>query len=475
MKLEQTIQINKKNNRKTRFLSLLNVDLTLRVVLTFIAMFVSSCEEYLDIEPPSTSLSGETVFEGDQTVEAAMVGIYINMMSLPMTIMTGQESIAWLMGLYSDELINYSTDENQVEFFTNDVLSINRQVEFKWNEFYRYIYTANSIIEGLENSENVSEPTKNQIAGEARFIRAFCYFYLLNMYGEVPISTSTDFDSNSVLSQSSIDQIHERIIEDLEIAKESLSDAYFGNGRTRPNRFTAIAMLARVYLYLGRWESAESEANQIIESGLYNIEPELNNVFLTNSNEAIWQLQTVRDFFDTFEGPLFILFSSPSNVSLNPNLVNSYESGDLRLENWIGSFSDDSQTYFFPFKYKVDFSEEQPVEYLTVLRLAEQYLIRAEAKYRLGRPSEAVQDLNIIRNRAGLQNSPIIDLNVIENERRLELFTEFGHRFFDLKRFGKLDAVIGSAKPSWQTTDSILPIPEEELNRNPNLIQNDGY
>ncbi|MDO5969574.1 RagB/SusD family nutrient uptake outer membrane protein, partial [Flavivirga aquimarina] len=121
-------------------------------------------------------------------------------------------------------------------------------------------------------------------------------------------------------------------------------------------------------------------------------------------------------------------------------------------------------------------SEEYPV----VFRLAEQYLIRAEARAELGKISEAQSDLNVIRNRAGLGNTTASTKEALRDaildERQVELFTERGHRWFDLKRRGEAADVLAPLKPSWQDTDVLFPIPESELLLNPNLLpQNDGY
>ena len=114
-----------------------------------------------------------------------------------------------------------------------------------------------------------------------------------------------------------------------------------------------------------------------------------------------------------------------------------------------------------------------------VLRLAEQYLVRAEARVHLNDLDGALVDVNKIRNRAGLgvasgaSNELVLDL--IYKERRRELFAEWGHRWFDLKRTGKADAVLSVIKPGWQPTDVLFPIPQSELQNNPNMTQNPGY
>ena len=136
-------------------------------------------------------------------------------------------------------------------------------------------------------------------------------------------------------------------------------------------------------------------------------------------------------------------------------------------------------TLYYPFKYKV-MSGTNLTEYYITLRLAEQFLIRAEARAQQGNISGAKTDVNVIRTRAGLPNTTANDkgglLNAIEQERRIELFAEWGHRWFDLKRTGRATTVLGSLKPAtWQPTDELWPIPQSQINLNPSLTQNNGY
>ncbi|MNS80528.1 SusD family protein [compost metagenome] len=114
------------------------------------------------------------------------------------------------------------------------------------------------------------------------------------------------------------------------------------------------------------------------------------------------------------------------------------------------------------------------------MRLSEQYLIRAEVRAQQGDLIGAKEDLDAIRNRAGLPQTTAGTkqeiLDAILQERRWELFTEYGHRFFDLKRSGKIDAVLSITKTGWNTTDVLFPLPQNELSINPNLLpQNSGY
>ncbi|HMF73799.1 MAG TPA: RagB/SusD family nutrient uptake outer membrane protein, partial [Flavitalea sp.] len=215
----------------------------------------------------------------------------------------------------------------------------------------------------------------------------------------------------------------------------------------------------------------------------------LNGVFLKNSTEAIWQLQPVAYGINTIEGPAFIpppTGVGPNNpITLGSGLLSSFEPGDKRLTNWVGSLKPDGTlvTYYYPYKYKINTYGAAVNEYEMVLRLGEQYLIKAEAEAQLGDLSNAATDLNSIRNRAGLPNTtsstqPSL-LAAIQQERRVELFSEWGHRWLDLKRTGTIDAVMNIAAPlkgaTWDTRHQLYPISNYELLNDPKLIQNPGY
>ncbi|HEX4851004.1 MAG TPA: RagB/SusD family nutrient uptake outer membrane protein, partial [Puia sp.] len=229
------------------------------------------------------------------------------------------------------------------------------------------------------------------------------------------------------------------------------------------------------------------EATEVINNtNLYDTVP-LNKVFLKNSKEAIWQLQPVNvsPTTNTQDAYLFILPSTGPNTDQNPiylsdNVVNNFDSGDNRKAVWTGNVTISGVRYYYPNKYTNVIPNSPVTEYLMVLRLGDLYLIRAEARAQLNKITEAQNDINIIRRRAGLGNTAGIDkmslMNVIEHERMSELFTEWGHRWMDIKRWNEADAVFAPIKgANWQTTDVLYPIPSVELQRNQNLTQNPGY
>jgi hypothetical protein len=276
-------------------------------------------------------------------------------------------------------------------------------------------------------------------------------------------------------------QVYDNILADLLEAKSLLGDEYMESERVRPNSLVVSALLGRVYLYLGDWANAELESSRVLNSSLFTLDTDINNVFLKDSPSTIWQFKPLNEGDNTLDGSIHILTSGPPTIAaLNADLVGDMEDGDLRRTNWVGEVSDGTQTWYFPFKYKEQFNTGTSLEYSKVFRLAEQYLIRAEARAMTGNISGAQQDLNRVRNRAGLESTTASTSeqlrDAIISERRFELFTEFGHRWFDLRRTGTAEEVLAPIKSGWRNTDLLLPIPESELLANPNLNpQNPGY
>ena len=468
-----------------------------KIILSYpllIAAFFG-CKKFVQIDPPTTQLVTASVFNNGGTATAALTNIYTQMFNN-----FESPNMAHFQGLLSDELTNYSTDLTSIQYYTNAMLAVDNIGP--WDRAYSYIYQANAIIEGLKNNANVPLQISQQLSGEALFIRAFWHFYLTNTYGDIPLATSTSYTVNASISRTSQSQVYNQIVADLTEADLLLNANYIDatdtaitTERVRPTKSAAEAMLARVYLYTEKYDSAEMEASKLIGNSLFQLCPNLsgaNSPFLANSTEAIWQLSTpLPTSINTQDAQLFVLLSKPSLVSLSPQLLNSFEDGDQRKINWIGVYAGTSPSvnYYFPYKYKA-VNTADITEYTMVLRLAEQYLIRAEAEANLGDMVDATTDLNTIRARAGLGTSTILTSasnlqqadSAILHERRVELFTEWGHRWFDLIRMDSANAVLGvpgnvcqEKGGVWSPNSQLYPIPQTEIASDPHLTQNIGY
>lgn len=464
--------------------------LPVAAILSCIAF--QACKKAVEVPPPTNSLIGSTVFADNKTATAVMTGLY-NTMHAPANIADGTWSIGKFMATASDELVNHFIGVAATQFYKN-ALSSNPGTYF-WGHFFKAIYIANSTLEGVEQSETLKPAVKQQLKGEARFMRAFMNFYAVNLYGDIPLVTTTDYKINNRLERSPQAAIYKLIVEDLLEAKNLLTDEYMDannlstSEKIRPNKAAATALLARVYLYLKDWKNAELQATALIDDPAYHLEP-LNKVFLKNSGEAIWQLASASPIFtNTMDGYYYTLKMAPAfanHNSMTTWLYNAFEIGDARKAGWVGSFNTGTTTYYYASKYKNSERSSAVTEYFMVFRLAEQYLIRAEALAQQDNP-DAVDDLDEIRDRAGLGvyaggTDKASILNAIQHERQVELFTEWGHRWFDLKRTGTLDPLMSGVTGicalkggEWSKNDTILPLPITEIAVNPNLKPNAGY
>ncbi len=445
----------------------------------------SSCKNYLAIDPPQTQLVSSAVFTSDKTATAAMTGIYYSMMT---TVNVVSINAGRLGALYADEMVYNQTNSVSFTQFNSSFLNTdNSDINSVWNTLYTYIYQSNAVLEGLASSSSVTASVKSQLIGEAKFVRAFCHFYLVNFYGDVPLITGTAYEVNQSIPRMPKSQVYQQIIADLKDAQSLLTENYPTAEKVRVNRFAATALLARVYLYTENWTEAETQASAVIESGKYTPLPAIDNAFLKNSNEAILQLiSTSSSATNTFEGSQYIPSSATTlpNYSLTDELVAAFEPGDLRLATWTKFNTINGKKYYYPYKYKSGGNFATVItEYYTILRLSEQYLIRAEARAKQGsdKVPQAVADVNVIRARAGLQDlpnnlTPEVCLQDILKERRTELFFEFANRWLDLRRSGKLDAVMQAQKPlTWKPGHSYWPMPQAQINTNPFLTQDPGY
>ncbi len=439
-----------------------------------------ACKKFVAVEPPGNQLELNRIFSDDAAAISAATGLYNRMTLTSLSVANG--GVTLYTGLSSDEFYNVSPRAELDLFATNELVPGNGTGLYThlWKASYQNIYHANAVLEGLARSANVSAAVKKQLMGEMLVGRALNYFYLINLFGAVPFITSTDYDANNRMGRTEVGKIYQQLTNDLLEAEALLSNGYPSAEKARPNKFAATALLARIYLFRQNWSNAAEKAGAVIASGQYMLEHDLTQSFLSGSRETIWQLKPAGTFMNTAEGVEFNP-SYPSAVpaySLRTGLLAAFEPGDKRKTAWVSSNTAAGQPIFFPHKYKVGFSNTL-TEYYVVCRLAEMYLIRAEARTRLNFLDDARADVNSIRSRAALANTIAIDqqdlLSAVAQEKRIEFFAEWGHRWLDLKRTGSADAVLGALKPGWQSTDALYPIPLSQVQINAALTQNPGY
>lgn len=452
------------------------------LLIAAMAWNLIGCSDFVSVDPPKNTLVSETVFEDPATVESALAQLYFGMRD-QQGMVSGSFGLSTAMGIYADELDYYGFNSDYTQLYNHNVLVGNELIRAWWSQAYQLIYGANDIILGVEASQDLTEAEKGLYQGQALFIRAYIHSLLVSIYGDVPYVTTTDYRVNNTVSRSEETEVYHRIITDLEEAMALLVDSDpISSERIYVDIHTAKALLTRMYLYVEEWDKAASLATELIDT--FPLETDLAQVFRKDSQETIWQLKADADNIrNTREAIELIIQAIPGQrYALTNELLDAFENGDQRLDQWVSSVSDTDNTVTLQYahKYKADINEAQSLEYSIRFRVAEQYLIRAEARVYLGDLNGALADINALRTRAGLPDHnatvPETILDAIFKERQVELFTEQGHRWFDLKRSGRADQVLGRVKPNWRPTNVLLPIPEAELETNPNLLpQNPGY
>lgn len=442
----------------------------------------NACRKFTEIDLPSSQLSTVTVFEDKGTANAAMVDVYSKIREGGL--LTGYPSgLSSQLGLYADELEYYGlSGTGQANFYNNTLLSKDPALSELWTSSYNQVYAANAVVEGLAKSKSLPLTDKQQLTGEALFVRALIHFYLVNVFGAIPYIRTTDYRQNSIVGRTPETEVYPLIKSDLEESVKLLPVQYTSTERTRPNKWAAQALLARVCLYMQKWDEAGTAASAVLDQAdLYKWPTTINSVFLKESTSTIWQLMPATSTQNTYEGNIFIFIQGPPpSTAISRGLFGAFTNNDLRRDQWLKQVANATSSWYHAYKYKQRSSTTTSLEYSIVLRMAEQYLIRAEARAHKGDLIGAKDDLNKTRNLAGLGNTSAVTadeiIDAVLQERRLEFFTEFGHRFFDLKRMGRLDLALSPIKPQWGTDDRLLPIPESELSLNPNLRpQNAGY
>lgn len=356
---------------------------------------------------------------------------------------------------------------------------------------------------------------KNRILGEAHFLRAHYYFILVRLFGNVPLITEPVTAEDDLRpSRTSKEKVYDLIINDLKDAVSVLPASYTGADIGRATKGAAAGMLAKVYLTLGKYSDAVSYCQQVTALNYQlnanyadNFNPATENSkeslfevqYYGKTSYSFWSNENQASWSSTFMGPRNADFVGGGYGWNQPTseFVSKYEAGDKRKDVTLlydGCPSFDGKTYqssysitgynvrkhLVPKSISPDY-DTNPLNW-PVLRYADVLLMEAEALCELNYLSEAIVPLNKVRQRAGLSNVAVTtqaDLrNKIRKERRLELAFE-GIWWFDIVRYDNGQY----AQQYFQSIDKtnfapkhlLLPIPQKEIDANPNLAQNPGY
>lgn len=255
-------------------------------------LFLAACEDLVEVDYPTNQIATTQVFEDVNTANAALAGLYGGLRQRSV-IAGGSIYGSVMLGPYTDELDDYHSiaDQTIVDISLNQQTETNTIIETIWDVSYTQIYYANSIIYGAENSTALSGPDKDRIKGEALLIRTLLYFYLQQMFGDIPYTTSLDYEYNRAIHKTEAAAVLEQLEVDLKEAVALLKDDYRDAERIYPNRKVAQLLLARIYLTGHKYELAGQMANEILESSIYEFEGDINEVFHKSGKHILWQLK----------------------------------------------------------------------------------------------------------------------------------------------------------------------------------------
>ena len=435
------------------------------LILITILLPLASCD-VLNVESQS-AVPEEKAIKDKKGIEKGILGAYTSFQEL------GYYGRSYIIfsDLAADNLEQPvdGTAASYTQIDNNVVLPENAGIADIWSGGYEGINIANNIIAKVPEMTDMTDAEKNQALGELYFIRAFNHFSLVNWFGAIPIKTEATAGATGLdVARDPVAKVYDQIIADLTFAEQNLPA---GGTKVRASKYAATALLARVYLYKGDYANAKTKATDVITNGGYDL-LDYADVFVDESTESIFEIDFTelnRNRIAEYNFPKTL--NGRREVAPTASVLAAYETGDERF----GASVAFSGTLAYAIKYD-DLS--LGADNVIILRLAEMYLIRAEAEAELqGNVSNIQNDINVIRTRAKLPDTPASSfadlLRAIEKERRVEFAFE-GHRWFDLVRTGRAVDVLLSVNNVNQT---LWPIPLSEIltNTNPGMSQNPGY
>jgi starch-binding outer membrane protein, SusD/RagB family len=434
------------------------------------ALFSSCSEDLLDLQPVD-ALSSNMVFVDQAGANAAVLGMYSGL--------AGGNNLGFRMNVVGDQasndVVHTGSFNTWRELSTKNWDQVNGEISAIWSSAYNNINRANNIIAQVDGID-MNPERRNQYKGEALFVRALNHFNLGRYFGDIPVittPTSAPIDESYFVSRDPLAQVFQRVEEDLKQAIGFLPDSYASNNDTRhrATKGAAQALLARLHLYTGNNTEAVNVATTVINSPVYSLGSFEAMVANKGTEEAIFEL-----FFDqNNQNPVTFWYGRSNGgrfeFGATESLWNAFDENDLRRTS---SITEEVPGVYVNNKYRDNTTGTDGVH---VIRLAEVYLIRAEARVKNGDFAGAAEDLQVIRRRAfndpsltvSLPASEEAALDVILAERRLEFAFE-GHRWHDQVRTGR--AVNEFEIPEFRTR---MPIPLSAIEVNSNLTQNSGY
>lgn len=465
------------------------------LLLVPISMLLFSCTEKLDLMPKQ-SIDAEVALTTPSNIKATLVGAYLAGRS-EYVFGTAFNEYSELYASTGDMLF-LGTFEEPREFIQKEATVTNAYVENTWVQAYKLINTCNTLVDP-EILAILDEEDRDLVEGEARFLRGWTYFELTRLFGlpyeagtantqpAVPLvlTPTSDVADAVTVPRNTVEECYAQVLDDLTAARDLLPE---DNG-VYASSLAARAVLARVYLQMGNYSSAAVEANNVIQSGLFALTSTPLKAFNNSSNspEDIFSFQNNVASNNAWLAVMYASLNGAGrgDYEIQQVFLDRFDPSDLRgmfQQNTESSYTIANITMMYyrgvgTIVNSNGINTSKWGSYYTninLIRLAEMYLVRAEANFEdpgadVG-PNTPTQDINVIRARS---NAPLytgpVTMEQIREERYLELCWE-GFRLHDLKRW-KMN--IGSY--AYDAGNLILPIPFRELQVNDLLVQNDWY
>jgi len=444
------------------------------VFACFGALLFVGCD-FLDVDPKQ-SISSDQALSGEQNVTAALNGAYNDLSDDDLY--GGQYMMSPDLLADAGDVQWVGTFSGPAEIIRKNIQTNNVFIELQWTEAYEAINGANNVLGALDQIENPQD--RERIEGEARFIRAALYFELVRLYGQpwnvgdpssapgVPIVTepTRDITEEDNVTRNTVQEVYDQVLNDLTTARDLLPES---NGAFA-DTYAASALLSRVYLMQQEYQSAAEAADRVIQSGQFELAPTFADAF--NNTEDI---------------PEYVFAIQVSSQDGQNDLNTFYAAendggrGDINIQQQhLDRYADDDARgdYFYQDPGTGDIrtqkwqDDESDGANIPIVRLAEMHLTRAEGNLRSSGGNvgpDPVEDVNAIRERAGLDPVSSVAVDDVLRQRRLELSFE-GHLLHDLKRTGRSIGTI-----PFDADELVYPVPQRECDANPEITQNPGY
>jgi len=423
----------------------------------------AACSKELATAPRDQVLADQAIVDAP-TARAALAGTYAGLQALGYY----GRNLEILGDLPTDNAVHTGTFQYLDDIDLHDIKADNTTTTSVWTAIYAVIARANMVLTKVPNIPDLSTAEKNEILGEAHFLRALSYHNLVKFWGDVPMPLEPILVASDAVKYQRVPvaQVYTQILSDLNQAGQLITNT----SNTRQATVMAVhAIRSRVLLYKGDYQGALDEANIVLagRDTLTVAYPDLFTPTGTNTSEDIFRVAFTPVQYN--EMGYYYLGSGRRELQPSKDLNTSYEAGDLR-KPWTVKPRGSSNLQGTKFPTTIG------AEHLHVIRLAEVVLIKAEALARLNQLAPAVAEYNKVRVRAGLAphtlgvavTTQADVINAIVKERRLELALE-GDRWPDLVRLGLAISVLGVTQ-----NQTLFPIPANDVNT-ANLTQNPGY